>query len=139
MKRFFATFLSIIICMSSFSQDNVFKTKLYNKEYDIQLVLNLYAESIYLPGQDILGKTYGYLKNTTDSRAWAIVGVKLDKKGTKANVEIVNDYGSEDLEAEITHNEDGTYTLRQLSGSTIKLVKNKKWQKLPSVLNFEQK
>lgn len=139
MNRLFATILSLIICVSSYSQDKVFKTRLYNKEYDIHLVIDLYEESIYLPGQDILGKTYGYLKKTTDSRAWAIVGVNIDKKGEKAKVDIVNDYGSEDLEAEITHNADGSYTLQQLSGSTIKVVKNKKWQKLPSTLHFEHK
>ncbi|MBF1447962.1 MAG: hypothetical protein HXN55_11410, partial [Prevotella nigrescens] len=48
-----------------------------------------------------------------------------------------NDYGSEDLEASLTYNGDGSYTFKQLKGSTINIVVNNKWVKLPKTLIFK--
>jgi hypothetical protein len=49
---------------------------------------------------------------------------------------MVNDYGSEDLNAELILNSDSTYILRQLQGSTIKVAGKNKWIKLPKELKF---
>lgn len=49
---------------------------------------------------------------------------------------ITNDYGSEDLSATLQYNGDGTYILRQVSGSRIKIVVNRKWVKIPTELTF---
>ena len=54
-----------------------------------------------------------------------------------ARLEIIYDYSSEDLVASLTRNADGTYTLRQLNGSTIKIAVKGKWVKLPKVLVFK--
>jgi hypothetical protein len=123
----------------SMAQESKFKTHIYNKVYDVEIVMNLNEESITIPGQEVLGKVFGYLKKKTDARVWAIMSAEISKDGKKAEVEMVNDYGSEDLNAELTYNDDGTYTLRQLSGSTIKIANNKKWVKLPKELTFEAK
>lgn len=52
---------------------------------------------------------------------------------------MVNDYGSEDLQATLTKNNDGTYTLKQIEGSTIKIARNRKWVKMPKTLIFTRK
>lgn len=142
MKRL--TTLLMVFFMTSlmvFSQNEAkpFKTHVYNKEYDVFLELNLYEEAIKIPGQDILGDVFGYLKKTIDSRVWVIMDVEFSKEGKKATVSMINDYGSEDLTAEITLNSDGTYTLKQLSGSTIKVAGKNKWIKLPKTLVFSKK
>ena len=98
--------------------------------------LNLYEETIPIPGQEILGNTFGYLKKSTDSRVWIVTGVTISKDGKKADLEMINDYGSEDLNAELILNSDSTYLLRQLSGSTIKIAGKNKWIKLPKELKF---
>lgn len=121
------------------AQDECFKCNIYNKEYNVSLTMNLYEESITIPGQDVLGKVYGYLKKLTDSRVWIIMDVEIDKSGKKAFLTMINDYGSEDLEAELSIDGDGNYTLKQLSGSTIKVAGNNKWIKLPKVLVFSSK
>ena len=46
------------------------------------------------------------------------------------------DYGSEDLTAELKRNSDGTYTLTRLAGSTMKIVVNNKWVKIPKDITF---
>ena len=119
--------------------DGPFKCIVTNQEYNVFLRLNLYEETIPIPGQDILGNTFGYLKKTTDSRVWIVTGVDISKDGKKASLEMVNDYGSEDLNAELTITNDTTYVLRQLEGSTIKVAGKNKWIKLPKELKFIKK
>ena len=130
-KAFFLTFCLLFASIMSMAQESRFKANIYNKVYDVEIVMNLNEESITIPGQEILGKVFGYLKKKTDARVWAIMSAEISKDGKKAEVEMVND--------ELTYNDDGTYTLRQLSGSTIKIANNKKWVKLPKELTFEAK
>ena len=123
--------------ISVFGQDT-FKCKIVNKELDIFMQLNLYEENVTIPGQEILGETYGYLKKNNDSRVWMITGVELSDDGKKANIEMVNDYGSEDLTAELQLLDDGTYQLKQIEGSTLKVAGKTKWQKLPKTIIFKK-
>lgn len=102
------------------------------------MVLNLYEESTRIPGQDILGNVYGYLQRNGDGRVWPIMSVEISKDGKKATMEMINDYGSEDLVAELIINDDATFTLRQKEGSTIKVAGNGKWIKLPKTLTFKK-
>ncbi|MBR3398668.1 MAG: hypothetical protein IKH08_02690 [Prevotella sp.] len=119
--------------------DGPFKCIVTNNEYNVFLRLNLYEETIPIPGQEILGNTFGYLKKPTDSRVWIITGVDISADGKKASLEMINDYGSEDLNAELIISNDTTYLLRQLQGSTIKVAGKNKWIKLPKELKFIKK
>ena len=60
-------------------------------------------------------------------------------EGRKAELEMVNDTGSDDLRATLEQKDDSTYVLRQGNGSTIKVPNNNKWQKLPNTLVFKRK
>lgn len=136
-KKWVLACLSFFFGTAAFAQE-VFKTRILNKEYDVFMQINLYEENVKIPGQDILGETFGYLKKNTDSRVWAITGVEISKDGKKATLEMVNDYGSEDLTAELTMQDDGTYMLKQVEGSTIKVAGKGKWIKLPKILVFNK-
>jgi hypothetical protein len=136
-KKWILACLSFFFGTAAFAQE-VFKTRILNKEYDVFMQINLYEENVKIPGQDILGETFGYLKKNTDSRVWAITGVEISKDGKKATLEMVNDYGSEDLTAELTMQDDGTYMLKQVEGSTIKVAGKGKWIKLPKILVFNK-
>ena len=120
------------------AEDGIFRTRIYNKEYDVFLQLNLYEETEMIPGQDILGKTYGYLKKTTDSRVWIITDAVISKDGKSARLEMINDYGSEDLNATLMQESDSTFTLKQLEGSTLKVAGRGKWIKLPKTMTFKK-
>ena len=67
-----------------------------------------------------------------------ITGVEISNDGKKANIELVNDYGSEDLTAELRLLNDGTYQLKQMEGSTLKVASKSKWLKLPKILIFNK-
>ena len=137
-KVVFLTFCLLLGHLVSMAEENHFKARIYNNVYDVEIVMNLNEESTTIPGQEILGKVFGYLKKKTDSRVWAIMSAEISKDGKRAGIEMVNDYGSEDLNAELTYDaKTGTYTLRQLSGSTLKVSNGKKWVKLPKELVFE--
>ena len=60
-------------------------------------------------------------------------------EGKKANLALINDYGSEDLTATLTCKNDSIYILKQEEGSQLKVPKNGKWQKLPKTLEFKRR
>jgi len=73
-----------------------------------------------------------------DQQGLLITDVKINKD-KEAKLSIINDYGSEDLEAKLEKENDSTYTLKQLEGSPIKIVVDRKWVKLPKVMRFKVK
>lgn len=99
--------------------------------------LDLYDESITVPGQDLYGELPGYLGKKHNSFCWLITSAKID--GNKAELQMINDYGSEDLTATLTAENDSLYVLKQVEGSTLKVPKEGKWQKLPSKLVFKRR
>lgn len=111
-----------------------FKGTFLNKEYQVYLTINFQDQNVKVPRQEILGELPGFFGDQKDSRKWLITGAEV--KENTAYLEIVNDYGSEDLEAELTLEKDGTYTLEQKKGSTIKIARNRKWVKIPKKLTF---
>lgn len=121
----------------SVSSDSVFHTYIYNDEYKVYLDINLYANDVMVPGQEVFGNVPGYLGATRDSRKWLITSAKLVGKNM-ARLEITNDYGSEDLTAILEYNPSSkTYTLKQHCGSRLKIVVNRKWLKLPGELELK--
>ena len=56
-----------------------------------------------------------------------------------STMNLINDYGSEDLTATLTRKNDSIYILKQEDGSTIKVPRNSKWQKLPKTLEFKRR
>ena len=94
--------------------------------------MNFYENNVKVPQQAVLGELPGYFGAKRDSRKWLILDT--DIKGNIATITLVNDYGSEDLIATLTRNADGTYTLAQKSGSTLKIAVNNKWVKIPKKL-----
>ncbi len=113
----------------------VFKGYLYNDEYQVYLQIDFYNESVSVPGNELYGSLPGYLGKKNNSFCWPITAVKLSNEKT-ATLNLINDYGSEDLTATLTQENDSTYILRQGKGSTLKVPKNGKWQKLPKSLGL---
>ena len=106
--------------------DKVFNVRICNDEYQVYMHINLYQNNIVVPGQELFGETPGYFGAMRDPRKWLITSAK-----------ITNDYGSEDLTATLIFNpKDGSYVLKQKSGSRMKIVVNRKWLKLPVELKF---
>ena len=126
--------ITLIICfIGNVLADEPFCKTIVNKEHDVVMKIDLY-NNLIIPGQELFGEVGGYLYYRKDGRVWIITNAEIN--GNIATLTITNDYGSEDLTATLTAENDGTYTLRQEKGSTIKIAVNKKWVKLPSKITF---
>lgn len=125
--------------LTSFAQKDstIFKGYLSNNEYEVYLQINFYQNDIKVPGQEIFGTIAGFLGDRKDSRKWLITDAAIE--GKTAHLSIINDYGSEDLIADLTLESDGTYSLKQIAGSNIKIARNRKWVKIPKKLTFMKK
>lgn len=54
-------------------------------------------------------------------------------------MQLINDFGSEDLRATLIRKNDSVYVLQQNEGNAIKVPRKGKWQKLPKELEFKKK
>lgn len=136
MKRFLMLLLAMASILVGAAQNvnsnQVFHTYIYNDEYKVYMDVNLYEANISVPGQDVFGTVPGFFGALRDSRKWLVTDAKIVGKN-KAELEIINDYGSEDLTATLTYNpKDNTYVLKQTGGSRLKIVVNRKWLKIPT-------
>ena len=125
------------IGMKAQSNNESFHAYLFNNEFDVFLRINLYEQDVNVPGQDLFGQVPGYLGKKNNSFVWLITSAKIN--GNKAQLQLINDYGSEDLTASLTRKNDSIYILKQESGSTLKVPNKGKWLKLPKTMEFKRK
>lgn len=119
------------------ADDSVFRGRIENDEYQVYIVMDFYKKNVVCPRQEVFGENPGYFGAVRDTRKWIIEDAAIS--GHTAKLVIINDYGSEDLDAKLTYNSDGTFTLERLSGSTMKIVVNRSWVKIPKRLVFKRK
>lgn len=136
MKKKLFTMLFLVLSTTCFAQidSTIFKGTLTNKEYNVYLKIDLYDQNIKVPGQEIFGDMAGFFGDYKDGRKWLITEVSI--KDQTASLSIINDYGSEDLTAELSVTPEGKYIFKQLKGSTMKIARNRKWLKLPKTIEF---
>ena len=128
-----------ISLITSFAQSEgtPFRAYLINNEYEVYLRINFYDEDIEVPGQELYGPLPGFLGKKNNSFCWVITAAEI-KDDKTATLSLINDYGSEDLTATLTQKNDSIYILKQEKGSTLKVPKNGKWQKLPKTLELKR-
>lgn len=140
MKRFGLLTLTALMALVAHAQKDrkPFEAYLYNDEYEVFLRINFYDKNIKIAGQELYGELPGYLGRKGHSFCWVMVDAEIES-GKKARMTMINDFGSEDLEASLTRKNDSVYIFKQKEGSTVKIPKNGKWQKLPKTLEFKRK
>ena len=132
MRRFFLTFS--LLAIVSLAKAQTFKGHFVNDEYKIQMELNLYADSIAVPGMDD-EMCYGYISGNTNGM-WVILKVlKVEKD--RAEFRASCDNGSDSQNVELTVS-DGKLVMRQLKDAFIKTVVNRKYVKLPKTVEFHR-
>jgi hypothetical protein len=138
MKKIITIIIFAFLLSPALAQENKepFHAYLINKEYNVYLRINFYQENISVPGQELYGKLPGYLSKQHNSFCWLITSAEVE--GNKATLQMINDYGSEDLTATLTAESDSVYILKQIEGSTLKVPNNGKWQKLPKSLELKR-
>ncbi len=141
MRKIIMALLGLLMTTMAFAQQvsctdtTTFRGLYNNKEYNVYIRLNAYRSDITVPGQELYGELPGFLGDNQDGRKWLFTSVEVSS-ATQVMLQVINDYGSEDLEATLTLLPDGTFRLTQGSGSTIKIARNRKWVKLPKTLIF---
>lgn len=115
-----------------------FKGHIYNQKYNVYIQMNFYQNNVRVPFQEIYGDLPGYFGDKQDGRKWLFTNATI-KNNKTAEIQIINDYGSEDLTAILTQVNDSTFRLKQTKGSNMKIARNRKWVKLPNELNFIRK
>ena len=81
------------------NDSTLFKGKLTNKELNVYMSIDFYHKNLKVPGQEVFGEMPGYFGDRHDSRKWLITDANVD--GKVAHLSIINDYGSEDLVADL--------------------------------------
>ena len=112
-----------------------FKGYLYNQKYDVFIVMDFYNNNVVVPQQEIYGDMSGYFGDRQDGRKWLFTSATI-KNNKTAEIQIINDYGSEDLTATLSTDDGKNFKLKQGKGSTLKIARNRKWQKMPKELDF---
>ncbi|MBQ8154113.1 MAG: hypothetical protein IJ069_10650 [Prevotella sp.] len=140
MKRTVIVILMGLLMLPAFAQNEgkSFKGYFYNDEYEVFLRINFYDKNMKIPGQELYGELPGYLGRKRHSFCWVMVEAEIENE-KKASMTMINDFGSEDLKASLTRKNDSIYIFKQEKGSTVKIPKNGKWQKLPKTLEFKKR
>lgn len=139
-NRMIFSMLLLLASASTWAQQqgDSFRAYLYNNTYNVYLRINFYDQDVTVPGQELYGQLPGYLGKRHNSFCWVITSCEV-KNEKKAELQLINDFGSEDLTATLTRENDSIYVLKQGAGNTIKVPNNGKWQKLPKTLEFKRK
>ena len=140
MRKIVSLLLSLLCCSTLLAQQkgDAFRAYLYNNEYEVYLRINFYDQDITVPGQELYGKLPGFLGKERNSFCWVITSCEM-KSDKKAVMQMINDFGSEDLMATLERKNDSIYILKQGKGSTIKVPHNGKWRKLPGTLEMKRR
>jgi hypothetical protein len=140
LNRIIHSALLLLLCNTIWAQEkgDSFRAYLYNNTYNVYLRINFYDQDVSVPGQELYGKLPGYLGKQHNSFCWVITSCDI-KNEKKAELRLINDFGSEDLKATLTRENDSIYILKQGEGNTIKVPHKGKWQKLPKTLEFKRK
>lgn len=133
MKRLAFLFIMMIGVVAAVSAQD-FKGHFINDELKINLDINLYNDSIQVPGlSDEF--CYGYLRGNTNGM-WVILKV-ISLNKDKALVRAACDNGSDAQNLEIT-TADGKLQIKQVDGSLIKGLSGKKYVKLPKTFTVHK-
>ena len=140
MKKTIFSILLIICSIGLFAQqkDDTFRAYLYNNDYEVFMHINLYDQNIEVPQHELYGPVPGYLGKRHNSFCWVITSCQV-KDDKKAELQLINDFGSEDLTATLERRSDSIYVLKQGNGSTIKVPHKGKWRKLPKTLELRRR
>lgn len=113
-----------------------FKGLFVNKEHQLNLKIDLYEESVNVPGMEMFGPMNGYVNGKGVYNVWYITQVDV-QSDEKAIIRVSNDLGSEAQAIELTFLNDSTLHFKQIDGNVIKKVVGKKLQKIPVEMDLQ--
>lgn len=126
-----------VLHFTSMAAQETWKMRLTCPEEKINVVLDLYKESVVVPTMEEFGPMNGYM-NGNIYGVWTVTSHKI-KDNTTATINLSNDLGSETQECLLTQKTDSTWVMKFIGRNVIKRVNGKKLVKIPSELTFKTK
>ena len=126
-------FLSLIVFLFGISvmqAQGPWKLNLYSADEDVRLNINLYEETIPVPGMEMFGPQNGYLGGNIYC-VWTVTSFKIHDDKT-ATLKLSNDLGSETQKVTLTQQSDSIYLLRFDGTNVVKRAVGRKLVKIPS-------
>ena len=133
MKRIFAILFAMLSTLVVSAQ-RPFEGFFTKDELDLRCQLNLYADSIPVPGLE-MDNCYGYLQGKING-TWVILKIKeMDEKS--ALVRAVSDRGSDGQDVKIVLTESGV-SMTLVNDNNMKAISGKKYVKMPKPFKLER-
>ena len=111
------------------------RVDLTSKEEGVRMKLDLYEESVDVPGMDLFGPMHGFLGGKIYG-VWMVTSFSI-KNDSTAIIRFSNDLGSDTQECILKHKWDGSYQLELKGGVAVKKVVDRKLVKIKNLHTFE--
>ena len=132
MKRVFISILAaLLMAPVMLFGGEPFRGTFVEKNLGLKLVIDLYSESVDVPGMEMFGPLNGYINGTGIYRTWYVSKIRRCDEN-KAIVHFSNDLGSETQPVELTLNGDSLIHFSEIEGSVMKKSVGKKLVKMQS-------
>ncbi len=120
-----------------YAQD-IWKFKAVSQKEKVNLNIDLYKESIEVPGMEMFGPMNGYIQGQGVYGIWMVTSVKnvSDKDKKEAIIHLSNDLGSETQAVRLRLQNDSICMFEQIDGNVIKKVVGRKLVKIPSKIEM---
>ncbi len=133
----------ILICAllgtaSLASADEPWKFEANSQENEIKLVVDLYQETVDVPGMEMFGPMNGYIQGKGVYGIWMVTSVKIKNK-REATIHLSNDMGSETQTVRLSLPNDSTCIFEQTDGAVIKKAVGRKLVKIPKTIELTRK
>lgn len=136
MNRFLFIFAISLFTFAGISAGEPWRIKLHSPEEKINIHLDLYEESIEVPGMEMFGPMNGYM-NGNIYGVWSVTSFEI-MSDKEAVINLSNDLGSETQKTRITQTNDSTWMVRFEGTNVVKRVNGKKLVKIPSEIKFRK-
>ena len=135
MKRILFLFFIALSLSSTVMAQGPWKLKLLGPEENVRRHIDLYEESVKVPGMEMFGPMNVYLGGNIYG-VWTVTSFKIQDDKT-ATLRLSNDLGSETQKATLTQQSDSLYLLHLDGVNVVKRVVGKKLVKVP--IDFKMK
>ena len=129
MKRIF-TIISAVVALTA-SAAGPWRLNLENKDEQAILRIDLYEETVPVPGMEMFGPMNGFLAGKGIYGIWMVTSFDIRDERT-ATLRLSNDQGSETQAIKLTQQNDSTYLMELQGGVVVKRAVNKKLVKIPN-------
>lgn len=133
-RRILTTIAAAFVFSTAILAEQPWRLRLHSPEEKIDLHIDLYEESIDVPGLEAFGPMNGYLGGNIYG-VWYVVGFDI-KDDRQATLTIANDLGSEDQKLTLTQTSDSTYQLKFLGYNAVKRAQGRKLVKIPGEMKM---